>query len=403
MKVTPSKALAAESANLLGITRLGDEIFPRIASTVENHAVMLDGNGDRFDDITEAFGYEERYPDDPVMKDIMYRSLALNTILRTAGLSDLVDDEDAKPVYQALLANVAVLDPADTENDPYFRRIRIPDAERDGYAIGHETYCAGEYCLYDIPVFEGMQYRLCIPRIGVFARTLSYPVAKKDGYAWMSVTPNEINTMAGPVAHAAGKVLTLGLGLGYFAYMAHAKPDVESVTVVEHDPGCIALFREHILPQFDHPGKIEIIEGDAVEFIRTVDDGAFDYCFADIWDSGMDWKPYLAVKTAARRLRRTKTDFWIEDSLVWYISSALIPVFTKDMTRAARLDMDEHMAAEAAMTRDQADMTAFMRRLTSQETVKTPSDLRELFTVKRIRELLKKRKTVNWPPDGADT
>ena len=51
-----------------------------------------------------------------------------------------------------------------------------------------------------------------------------------------------------PVERAKGKVLTFGLGLGYFAYMCSLKEEVESVTVVEKDKSVIKLFNEIILP-----------------------------------------------------------------------------------------------------------------------------------------------------------
>lgn len=66
----------------------------------------------------------------------------------------------------------------------------------------------------------------------------------------MSVTPNEIETMRAPIARAHGRVLTFGLGIGYFAFMAASKADVESVTVVEREAAVIRLFTRLLLPQF---------------------------------------------------------------------------------------------------------------------------------------------------------
>ena len=55
---------------------------------------------------------------------------------------------------------------------------------------------------------------------------------------------------------AHGRVLTFGLGLGYFTYHAAENPEVESVTVVDISPDVIALFKEQILPQFPHKEKV---------------------------------------------------------------------------------------------------------------------------------------------------
>ena len=43
----------------------------------------------------------------------------------------------------------------------------------------------------------------------------------------MSLNPYEIRTMENAIITARGKVLTLGLGLGYYAYMVHLKEEVK--------------------------------------------------------------------------------------------------------------------------------------------------------------------------------
>ena len=49
-----------------------------------------------------------------------------------------------------------------------------------------------------------------------------------------------------------------------------------------------------------------------VEYLRNVEDGVFDYCFADIWIGIEDITPYFAVKEIGRKLRK-KIDYWIEE------------------------------------------------------------------------------------------
>lgn len=72
----------------------------------------------------------------------------------------------------------------------------------------------------------------------------------EDGQEWMAIKPNEIETMRQPIARAAGQVVAFGLGMGYYAFMVSEKPEVKTLTIVERDENVIALFREHILPQF---------------------------------------------------------------------------------------------------------------------------------------------------------
>ena len=74
----------------------------------------------------------------------------------------------------------------------------------------------------------------------------------------MSVCPSEINSMARHIDKAHGRVLVLGLGLGYYLYMSSMKPEVNSVDVVECQPEIIKLFDENLLPQFPFREKIRL-------------------------------------------------------------------------------------------------------------------------------------------------
>lgn len=60
-----------------------------------------------------------------------------------------------------------------------------------------------------------------------------FPAVLENERIWMTITPNEIETMKEAVDKAFGNVLTFGLGLGYYAYMVSEKVNVESITVVE--------------------------------------------------------------------------------------------------------------------------------------------------------------------------
>ena len=141
----------------------------------------------------------------------------------------------------------------------------------------------------------------------------------------MSVSPNEICTMEKPIEHARGKVLTLGCGLGYFAYMASLKDEVTSVTIVEREQDVIDLFQNYILPQFKHKEKVNIVKGDAVEYLKNVKDGEFDYCFADIWSAANDLESYFAVKEIGRNFDKIQIEYWIRDAIAGYLAGYVWP------------------------------------------------------------------------------
>ena len=105
-------------------------------------------------------------------------------------------------------------------------------------------------------------------QIGFFRERFAYPAVEQDGREWMAVKPSEIETMRAPIEEATGRVVTFGLGLGYFAYMVSEKPDVTSLDIVERSEEAIALFERHILPQFPNKEKIRIIRSDAFGFLN---------------------------------------------------------------------------------------------------------------------------------------
>jgi hypothetical protein len=105
-------------------------------------------------------------------------------------------------------------------------------------------------------------------------------ILARDGVAWMSLMPNEVESQQPHLAAASGTVVICGLGLGLMAYATAARRAVGHVVVVERDPEVVAMFRE--FAQFDrwpHRGKVELVISDALEFRR----GGVDFLYVDIW------------------------------------------------------------------------------------------------------------------------
>ncbi len=204
-------------------------------------------------------------------------------------------------------------------NDPYLLTVRIPD-DRDGeWSFREMTYAPYEAFVYDDPVtlFDGT----VIPQIGFFDTAFHYPAVLQDGREWMTVTPNEIRTMQSAIAAAHGHVLTYGLGLGYFAFMAARKTEVTRVTVIERDPHVIRLFRSVILPQLPCRDKINIIEDDAIHFATSrIQEGDYHMVFADIWHDPSDGTDaYLRLKACEKNLPSADYHYWIEKTLKLYL------------------------------------------------------------------------------------
>ena len=157
-----------------------------------------------------------------------------------------------------------------------------------------------------------------LPVLGYFAQPFAYPVLTENGREWMTATPNEINTIR-PMAEAAhGHVLTLGLGLGYFAFHALLNPRVERVTAVERSADAIRLFRERILPAFPHPECLTILQADAFAAAPALyRSGQYDFVFADLWHDAADGLP-MYERLKHMEVPGPEYRYWIEKTLEFY-------------------------------------------------------------------------------------
>lgn len=208
------------------------------------------------------------------------------------------------------------LDAADYRADAYYAEIEIPHRTAGGWELTWQEYAPYEaFVCRDISLDDDLAE---IPHAGYFAEEFRFPAVKECGREWIAVKPNEIETMRRPIEEVSGHVATLGLGMGYFAYMASRKPDVERITVVERDRRAVELFERFILPQFPERRKIDIVVADAFYYVeRTLPSGRYDYLFADLWHDAGDGAPmYMRLKRCERLAPGTRFLYWIESSLL---------------------------------------------------------------------------------------
>ena len=211
---------------------------------------------------------------------------------------------------------VRLLDTSTYAEDPYLQTIRFPEAEIGKWRFTWESYAPYEPFVCGHPKLTDELQE--IPQLGAFAKEFRFPAVLENGVEWMTVTPNEIETMRAPIAEAHGNAVTFGLGLGYFAFRASQKPSVETLTVVERDADVIELFRKRLLPQFPHREKIRILQADAFDYLKT-DFRAqrFDTAFVDLWHDASDGlELYLRFKKLESLFPETSFSYWIEPSLL---------------------------------------------------------------------------------------
>ncbi len=208
-------------------------------------------------------------------------------------------------------------------DNPYARMVTPAHVTSGSWELTYETYAPFEpFLCGDVHVSKHHHYREQTP-IGFFKQPFRYLVLKQHDVTWMSVTPFEMMTMQPILDQLSGSIVTLGLGLGYFAFMAANNPRVTHVTVIEKDATLIDLFNNHILPFFPNKSKLTIIKMDAFDYIQTPSD--VDHIFVDIYHTAMDgWPLYLRFKSLETTWNHTTWTYWLESSILAYLRRFLI-------------------------------------------------------------------------------
>ena len=214
-----------------------------------------------------------------------------------------------------------LLDINEYKNNPYVKNIKLDKVIVDkNHKFENLNYKPFECFLYK-NIEIGNDY-LEHYKLGYFNDNYSYITLLEDESIWMLITPHEINTMKEAVEKAHGKVITFGLGLGYYAYMCSLKENVESVTIIEKDKKTIELFKEFILPQFKNKEKIIIINDDAIKYCENKID--YDYGFVDIYKDEQDGL-VLYIKMYQNLVKQNfHVDYWIEEGMIIILRRALI-------------------------------------------------------------------------------
>ena len=275
----------------------------------------------------------------------------------------------------------------DISSNPYYKKIKFNNCKSGDFELSHGSYEPGK--LFVVNEFLTQEPNpFTYARSGYAAETIEFPVLKENGNVWMSITPNEINTMKRPIDRAVGNVVTLGCGLGYFAYMAHLKSEVTNVTIVEKDENVLKMFSELILPQFDYPEKITIIQEDALKWVDKLEDGRYNYMFCDIWQNATDGiYAYSRIKTQEKRFKKTKISYWVEKSIIHAMKLA----FVVPELEFALMSFKNNIAGlsnTSAIEMHDAQIKAYTHNIHQYEEIKKLFDEQKISSVKDLKNIL---------------
>lgn len=224
-----------------------------------------------------------------------------------------VGDEFLRPLFR----QAKCIDAKAFRRDPYLSGVTVPTEQVGDHLLTTVEYARGEFFQYDMP---DLYADIVVPKLGFFTEPVRFPSLYEGAMPWISVCPSEINSMTPDIRAAHGRVLVLGLGLGYYPFVIARKKDVEAITIVELSPQVLSLFREKLLPQFPNKEKITLVEGDAVHYLNDVRRGEFDFVFSDIWEGPFDGAElYVKLRRNENRLPGTEFRYWIENSIRWYL------------------------------------------------------------------------------------
>lgn len=250
--------------------------------------------------------------------------LYLRTMYATHLLDKYGSNSQEHFLRHVLVPTLSILEVDDYLHNPYASLLKGVHFSSPSWKLNSVSISPLEGFIYDDNTAKGA-YFLQNPHFGFFLKDFSYPIIYQNNREWMSLKPNEINTMKTPLEHARGKVAIMGLGLGYFAYMASEKEEVTSIDIIEIDEEVITLFQKYLLPLFPHGEKIHLIHDDAMLFCGTLEDGVYDYLFIDLWHDVSDGLPLvLTLVHDLKDFRHTQVDYWVMESMITYFRMLVI-------------------------------------------------------------------------------
>ena len=241
------------------------------------------------------------------------------------------DVEELKLLEKWVKPTISLLNHGFFAENSYFKTVRPQSVKQGNYQLCYIDFKAYQpFSLNDILVDEN-EYFLERSPLSYFSTDESYLALSYKGEVWMSITPNEINTMAPYINQANGEILVLGLGLGYYPFMVSQKDNVKKITIIEFDQNIIDIFNKYLLPLFPHKEKIHIIKGEALSYLRN-NKHHFDYVFADLWHNPEDGlPPYLKIKEIEKQYKGTKFQYWLEKSLLAMLRRCLLTVYEESL------------------------------------------------------------------------
>lgn len=303
-----------------------DKLIELIEYYVSSNNISM-SLGDMFSEIIGNTFLDKKVID--VLKSRFHKDSKSILLSKYVEFWDLdLDNEEDEYIYENYIANaIEEIDINKYLNNPYYKNIKFKSIKDGNYSLVNDKYLP-----YELFPFKDLSFdeQSLVEKnsFSFFETEFSFPAINHKNVTWMSITPNEIETMEKAVNEASGDVVVYGLGLGYYPYMISLKENVKSITIIENDKSIISLFKKHILPQFNHQEKITIIESDAFEYMKK--GNHYDYHFIDLWHDPYDG---LELYLKSKRLEKegNKYFYWLESGFIALLRRCMLSLIEEQL------------------------------------------------------------------------
>lgn len=209
------------------------------------------------------------------------------------------------------------------KENPYYKNVKIEETQKENYHLFYDHYKAYEpFPLDDVLIKDNYVEQTIF---SFFKTDFKFACLNLNNTTWMSITPNEINTMKNSIERAEGNVLVLGLGLGYYPYMISLKNDVKTIDIIEKDKQIIDIFQKHIFRFFNNKDKLKVINDDAFSYINKIKN-KYDFVFVDLYHNPIDGLPIYIKFKKIESQNDIHFDYWLEEGLLAYLRRLVITI-----------------------------------------------------------------------------
>lgn len=151
--------------------------------------------------------------------------------------------------------------------------------------------------------------------------TVTPALFDSTGLLWMSITAMERESQFRHNAHAQGRVVVMGAGMGLLPFNLLRNPNVTEVIVIERSAELCEHWADIVgLSSWENAGKLTLVHGDALEW-----KGTCNTLLADIWPLLGDDALERDMATFRRNIRFRRMMCWGAELafIMWAMSNGI--------------------------------------------------------------------------------